>query len=344
MYFEDSETGALLKEFPNIKLSYETIAHKKVFDYDCVVAIPEGKKYFAWFKMHLDKPICILMEISDNKQIASIKIVHACFQDELCYGSGTIFYGTCFYYDNSQFFTIEDINYYQGNNVGTLKYLEKLQLFTSIFQKSLRQISYNKQFIVFGLPVMHKSFQELLKVVDSLHYSVSSIQYRYFDQSASQIYTTKYNKQTTMIESTNKSNNNNNNNNKSNNSSQRTGAKRETIFNCKPDIQNDIYHLYTKININGEYSDYLYDTAYIPDYKTSVFMNKLFRNIKENANLDALEESDDEEEFENDKPDKFVFLDRVYTMTCSYNYKFKRWVPCRVAPRGSKVALQKDLE
>ena len=38
--------------------------------------------------------------------------------------------------------------------------------------------------------------------------------------------------------------------------------------------------------------------AAIPDYKTSVLLNKVFRNIKENDNLDALEESDNEDEFE----------------------------------------------
>ena len=37
-------------------------------------------------------------------------------------------------------------------------------------------------------------------------------------------------------------------------------------------------------------------------------MNTLFRNIKENQNLDALEESDDEEEFENISLDKFVLF------------------------------------
>jgi superfamily II DNA/RNA helicase len=53
-----------------------------------------------------------------------------------------------------------------------------------------------------------------------------------------------------------------------------------------------------------------YDVAFIPDYSTSVMMNKLFRNIKENQNLDALEESDDEEEFiiEEDLDDVKNFL------------------------------------
>ena len=40
-----------------------------------------------------------------------------------------------------------------------------------------------------------------------------------------------------------------------------------------------------------------YKVACIPNYKTSMMMNALFRNIKENRNLDLLEESDDEEEF-----------------------------------------------
>ena len=67
--------------------------------------------------------------------------------------------------------------------------------------------------------------------------------------------------------------------------------------------------------------------ASIPDYKTSVMMNSLFRNIKENKSLDALEESDDEDEFENVNLDKFVDLSKKIKMKCVYNYKFKKWTP-----------------
>ena len=54
--------------------------------------------------------------------------------------------------------------------------------------------------------------------------------------------------------------------------------------------------------------------ACIPDFTTSVKMNKLFRNIKENKNLDALEESDDEEEFEDTSEDKYVDLSKNILM------------------------------
>ena len=59
-------------------------------------------------------------------------------------------------------------------------------------------------------------------------------------------------------------------------------------------------------------------------------MNKLFRNIKENQNLDALEESDDEEEFENINEDKFVYLEREFVFKCKYLKKFNMWVPIKL--------------
>ena len=95
----------------------------------------------------------------------------------------------------------------------------------------------------------------------------------------------------------------------------------ERVFKIKPDIQNDIY-----IIDNTSKEEFLH----IPDYKTSVMMNKLFRIIKENNNLDALEESDDEEEFEDDKFDKHVFLDKSFNMLCRFNHKFKKWMPVKV--------------
>jgi len=64
-------------------------------------------------------------------------------------------------------------------------------------------------------------------------------------------------------------------------------------------------------------------------------MNRLFRNIKENNNLDALEESDDDEEFENMKDDKFVYLDKCVIMECIFNKKFEKFVPIKVSPNGN---------
>jgi hypothetical protein len=121
---------------------------------------------------------------------------------------------------------------------------------------------------------------------------------------------------------------NNHNNHNNHNSGYYSKYK---IFIVSPDIQNDIYYLvdpdtYTN-NANNTTCISNKLIASIPDYKTSVMMNALFRNIKENISLDALEESDDEDEFENTNIDKFVDLTKKIKMKCIFNYKFKKWTP-----------------
>ena len=89
------------------------------------------------------------------------------------------------------------------------------------------------------------------------------------------------------------------------------------------DIQSDIYHLVDPT------CKYQVDFAYIPNYRTSIFMNSLFRNIKENRNLDAIEESDDDEDFYDHRYDKYVDLNKRLFMECMYHKKFRRWIPFR---------------
>ena len=70
-------------------------------------------------------------------------------------------------------------------------------------------------------------------------------------------------------------------------------------------------------------------------------MNKLFRNIKENNNLDTLEESDSEEEFENINIDKFVNLEKSYLIDCEYSSKFKKWIPRNLSK--NKIVSKNNL-
>ena len=93
----------------------------------------------------------------------------------------------------------------------------------------------------------------------------------------------------------------------------------------------------------SEKKDLFYNIAMIPDYKTSVFMNNLFRTIKENKNLDLLEESDDDEEFENINEDKFVDLTKTLVMKCVYMSKFRKWKPVSIAPKDAKIITKKEL-
>jgi hypothetical protein len=327
------EMESILKYFPKIELSYETILHKKVYNYDIMVAIPEGIKCFIWFSTYQRQNVCYLLEISasNNKIITNIHIVIASFIDSLCYGEhGTILYGTLFKYKNNKCFTIEDIIYYKGKLIKqTENYYYKLIIFKNILDKEISSISIISSMLIFGLPIISfdKNFNKLLNDIEILPYKVKTIQFRY-------LYTNNL-QQSKTINAINyyKQGNGNKNNNNNN------FVNKNIIFKITPDIQNDIYHLHTFEN--GKFI--FYDIACIPDYKTSVFMNKLFRNIKENTNLDSLEESDDEEEFENNKVDKFVFLNKSFKIKCNYNSKFKKWVPVIIADKKDKVITLKEI-
>jgi hypothetical protein len=360
-----SEKESILREFPNLKLSYETMVYKKVYNSDYIVAIPQGKKCFAWFTSFKDKMVCFIMELANNKQIVDIKIANACFSDELSYG--TILYGTFFYNSDNKFFSIEDIFTYKGVNTDRLNWGEKLVKLNNMLKKDIKQISYNNTFLVFGLPLMSKTNEDLEKQIGGVTYNIETVQYKLFSRVNAYIFM-EYNSykrqisqtaQMTQYSSSHKKDQPEkcsitatkpvtylqNTSNKisdqiGNNINTRQSVKRDVVFMIRPDIQNDIYYLHC---INNEIKEEKHSIAHIPDYNTSVMMNKLFRIIKENENLDALEESDDEDEFENENVDKFVYLDKSYKMVCQFNHKFKKWTPLKLADERSDIITINEL-
>jgi len=325
----------LLSEFPDLKLSYENITHKKVYNSELVLAIPEGPKCFGWFTYFKEAPVCFV--IDDKKQ--SIRPVCCCFKTDLAYG--TIVYGTMI--SNNPFFAIEDIFLYKGADVSMKNWGDKMVLFNSLLSNDLSQVAYNKSFVVFGLPPFAKTFDEVFSQIKAIRaYRIAAIQYRLLGRSNNYLISTfgkggAKNPPLLKVEQKSEATTS-----ESIQSTFRKGGflapplknvdkmdkfgstfPKGGTFTVKPDLQNDIYHLY-------EEGDKYHSVALIPDYTTSVMMNKLFRNIKENTNLDTLEESDDEDEFEDERDDRFVFLDKSCKMVCAYNHKFKKWVPVRL--------------
>ena len=371
------EKQEILSAFPNIKLCYDSVQHNKVDynyiqekSYDICLAIPCGKKCFAWFTHIQNESVCLIMELGNNKNIHDIKIVNCAFNDVLTYGnSGTILYGTMFQYSHAiirengyksnSFFAIEDIFYWKGNSVNDNTWLNKLKIITGIFKTDIKQVVYNNNYLLFGLPLIASSLEDLKLLMNDIKYKIYNVQFCKLDTKNRPV-SILFNKLHT-IRITNSIANNNSNNNSNNkvenvfvrhhepsqpllaatpappllqvpsrvqniNTNTTANENKTIVFKIKPDIQNDIYNLYC-IENNVET---FYNIAYIPDYKTSVMMNKLFRNIKENDNLDLLEESDDEDEFQNESADRFVDMNKSLLMICKYNYKFKKWYPVKV--------------
>jgi hypothetical protein len=341
------EITSILSDFPKFELSYETMTHKKVFDYNVILAIPDGIPCFAWFTSYKGDNVCFIMEINTNNNKNTISNISICltgFNDKLAYG--TIFYGTTFSANGASCFCIEDLYYYKGVNYSGKTFINRLETLKNILKTEISQQALTPKYTIFGMPLMGTDLIMLLKDIEQLPYKTMYLKYRWYETKKIMCaeYYSRANKVSYVVREEPKVFEQMPKAvkfepkvkepkvkepkvlqpiiRKKSSQSQLSNA----IFHITPDVRSDIYNLFV---LNNGRMDF-YDYAFIPDYETSVKMNKLFRNIKENNNLDSLEESDDEDDFQDDRSDKYVYLDRSYKMNCQFNYKFKKWMPISV--------------
>ena len=344
------EITSILSDFPKFELSYETMTHKKVFDYNVILAIPDGIQCFAWFTSYKGDNVCFIMEINTNTNKNTITNISICltgFDDKLAYG--TIFYGTTFSAKGVNCFCIEDLYYYKGVNYSGKTFINRLETLKNILKTEISQQALTLKYMIFGMPLMGTDLLVLLKDIEQLPYKTMYLKYRWYETKKIMCaeYYSRANKPNYVarVEPMPKAV-----------KFEPKAVKFEpkavkfepkviepiirkklsnAIFHITPDVRSDIYNLFVLNNGRMVFYDY----AFIPDYETSVKMNKLFRNIKENNNLDSLEESDDEDDFQDDRSDKYVYLDRSYKMNCQFNYKFKKWMPISVINTNTKDSI-----
>ena len=338
----------LMQRFPNFELSYETVSHKKVsISYNICLAIPQGKKYYAWFTFQGEKDCCFLFELNREKKITKGFQIEIEFQNKL--ELGTVVYGTVIEEENNRHvFIIEDIFYYKGFSLRKSNFSEKLG-YSQDFIKFLPMKFDKKNTLIFSLPVcwdtQHEEDYESTasipnNISDTIPYPIHHIQYRCLidiKPYLNVVLTRKINlgvTTTNVISENKKVSSHVFDTIPLNIDFNRPQYRYPTVFQVTADIQFDIYHLFA---YGKNCKPVYYNVAYIPNYKTSVFMNGLFRKIKENTNLDYIEESEDEEEFQDTSEDKFVDIQKVLLMECVFNIKFKKWVPIRVVNENTRV-------
>jgi hypothetical protein len=87
------QSHELMRRFPDIELSYETIPHRKVStDYDMCLGIPVGKKCLLWYTFYKENDVCILIELTREKKPGNIFFVQTIDCPTVAYGS--VFHGT----------------------------------------------------------------------------------------------------------------------------------------------------------------------------------------------------------------------------------------------------------
>uniref|UniRef100_A0A6C0CP25 mRNA capping enzyme adenylation domain-containing protein n=1 Tax=viral metagenome TaxID=1070528 RepID=A0A6C0CP25_9ZZZZ len=297
----------VMKRFPDIELSYDKTLHKKVHA-NCYSILPKGVKCVLWFTYQEDKNIPLLITFDRNNQVRSIKKYIVSFSDDLCYGEGTLLHGVLFKSNNISNFACTDVIIYKNQRVFKNNFASKFNILNELFAFHISNQIFSSNFLSVGLPITVTSFKDAISTARTLPYNVHSIRLIKLNYSRS-VGQLRFNQ----------------------------SQEAEAIFKVKAQIQQDIYSLFS--------SDFkkAHGVAAITDYKTSVMMNTLFRNIKENRNLDLLEMSDDEDEFEDVSEDKYVDTQKIISMKCVYIPRFKKWKPISIAKRDDKVFLKSQI-
>ena len=204
-------------------------------------------------------------------------------------GKGTILYGIYFQYRNVNFFATEDIIYYKGENISRNSFQQKLNIFDILMKKEIQQQPTNDvNEVIIGLPIFveNDNLINIHNIIENTPYPIQYIQFRQ------------------------------NNKRQGNHRFQLYYKEQYRIMNISAEVEYDIYNVSSDDNKT-------YGYACIPDYKTSVLLNSIFRNIKENTYLDAIEESDVEEVSDG----ALVDINKKCKMKCKYHLQFKKWVP-----------------
>jgi len=325
-----NQIADVMRRFPKFELSYETVAHKKVSTpYNICMAIPPGKKAFLWFTFFRDENVCFLLDLNREKKVSRIKIIESGVITNIALN--TLLYGTIME-TNTTYFIIEDIFYKSGIPTKTLTYGEKLG-FVDTFIKEYATKSNPMKIVIPAMWISDNDQREddtyiPEKMANQINYQVHHLQYRSLNKIVPYLNISLARKIVSLP------------------STKRQDDlcelmippplpkydfrkpqyKYNTTFLVKADLQFDIYHLYA---FGKNSSNVYYGVAYIQNYKTSAFMNGIFRKIRENKNLDYIEESDDEDDFQETRIDKYVDLKKMVAMECTFHPKFKRWIPIR---------------
>lgn len=348
-----SEKQHMIQRFPkNIKLSYETVAHKKVSnDYNICIAVPYGRKAYLWWTYYKNNIVCCLLELNRTNVIGeNVSFVKAPMPHDFELGtivSGIIVEDTtndvvsqdsnevvCL---KAKHFLVEDIYMYQGiviNKFQPLPFQKKIHHIVDFFRQTRPHEKSTHDIFISFHTFWRRNFDhddELVPENVCIPYNIRFIQFRNTDDITPHVNVSIHKKPVwnpiivsdDMWDRTEK-----------------PCVPNWTLDLYKPhynqcclfwvraDISYDVYYLYAK---DPQRKPSLYQYAFIPNYKTSVMMNAIFRNIKENNNIDYIEESDDEEVYEDIRRDKFVDLQKNVLMECRFDRKFRKWVPLREA-------------
>lgn len=346
----------LLKSFPSfIKPSYEAVIHKKgLEEYDIQVAIPYGKRSFLWYTVFNEENVGCIIELTRTLTLQDN--IHIFTKEAPCSLSlGTVLSGYLIDLDedntNKKIFLADDIFMYKGYEFGNpfpIPFQNKIDAFVDFFKTST---TFFQNYFIKSVVMVKNDGNEISSFwKENIGYLVKTIQYRKIKEIVPHL--NHFVAKNTWISSKSVENEDiplfeTKNSIWTKQISkmpqwslklQNPVYKSKQLFWVKAETSYDVYYLYTR-------DKNLYMYAFIPDYETSVMMNNIFRKIPENQCLDKIEESDDDEVFQNISDNKYLQRKKLVLMECVFNWKFKKWIPLKIKSNslGKNVLVLKDL-
>lgn len=323
---DQNETKSLLSRLPTFELSYEIFKHNttaltQITDEQWSFHIPIGHKWFVWFSFRGKKHGIYWMELNRNRIIQRVFFQEAAPPSSL---DDTIFYGTIFYGTQvlSGPFVLEDVFYFKGNFVHCLQEINKWALLPSFLQQH-SQYGFCLPIINGGdklapYPTHHFQIRHLTKTCPFINWTLPKSH-----NSTQASKNTLLQSEVVIFKPVFKN-------------WRKEQYQLDTVFSVQADPADDIYRLFT---FGPNRTLLFYDFCMVPDYQTSKQMNTIFRRIRENQNLDWIEESDDDDSSdENDEyANKSNVSEQHRLITCRFHQKFRKWVPLYLAPPKSRV-------
>lgn len=316
----------ILSRFPKIELSYETVHHKKVCASDSVaLAIPMGKKQFVWFFERR----AYLVDLNKEKTPVAVRALDIAVPAS--YLLETVVYVTHNVDDPPSPFIVEELYVWKGMHLSNLCFGDRL----AFLHDFMRTFESCQKFVLPAMWTMASGAEFSHEVTVKPGYTIHHIQYREMRRHAPYINIVLPRKgvipeakaeakktsvvpvfQLPKFDYT------------------KPQFRQTAVFQVVADVQFDIYHAYA---LGANRAPIYCGPLGMPTYKTSVFMNSIFRKIRENRNLDYIEESDDEDDFENTDETKYVDLEKVANIECAFHSKFRKWVPLRVVGEKDRI-------
>ena len=363
-------TSNLLHRFPanEARLAYETTipTTKQISktDYDICFAIPYGKKAFLWHTFDGDRKIAVLIEINRENAFGLVSFVFSSSEGHppeknRDFELGTIVSGVLYEEEvpkeekepeakekeerknkNNKVFVVDDIHMYRGHYLARKTFREKSGYLFDFLQNQRYDLP-----IV--LPVFWNTDHDSsnLSIHREIPYTVRHYQYRSSSRILPHLCMSVLKKPGSVplavrpppsvleveVEMSQLIKRRFQMNWRFDFS--KPAYRKTAYFYVRADTMFDVYFLGSLQENTIVYCQ----NALVQNYKTSVFLNGVFRNIRENANIDAIEESDDEDDFEDVRENKYVDLEKEVVMECAFHYKFKKWMPFRLANSKEKV-------